>query len=165
MDFIEYTNAWANKEVRQGRIMIGLGFLTLLAFYFSFQNENHWLRGAVIPLGLLLVVLIGYGGYILYSRPAHARASIARFQNSKEDAIEKEKAKHINDNKSGKMLLRYVYPGLMLISVLVSLLIPDPYYKGMAVGFILLFASTYIMDNGFVTRSDAFLSFLDSNKL
>lgn len=41
---------------------------------------------------------------------------------------------------------------------------PSQYVKGMAIGFVILFASTYIIDNGFVTRSDAFLSFLDTLK-
>ena len=162
MDFIEYTNTWVQREVTQGRIMIGVGILILFFFYSIFRSQNELLKGALIPLGLLLVILIGYGSYILYSRPAHAKESIALYKKSKPDAIEKEKIKHLNDNKTGKTLLRYVYPVLMIIAAIALLFFSSPQYKGMAIGFALLFASTYVIDYGFVSRSDAFLSFLNT---
>lgn len=162
MDFIEYTNTWAKSEVIQGRIMIGIGILLLIALYSIFRSQNDLLKGALIPLSLLLVVLIGYGSYILYSRPAHAKESIAQYQTAKTEAIAQEKDKHINDNKAGKTLMRFVYPAIMLLSVIVLFLVSSPYYKGMALGFILLAVSTYIIDNGFVSRSDAFIYFLDN---
>ena len=161
MDFIEYSQAWAKSEVTQGRIMIGLGILLLFALISIFRSQNELLKGTLIPLSLLLLVLIGYGSYILYSRPAHSTESIALYQSNKAEAIEKEKEKHINDNKSGKTLMRFVYPGLILLSAISLFLLSAPYYKGLAVGIIILAVSTYIIDNGFVTRSDAFISFLD----
>jgi len=163
MDFIEYINTWAKNEVSQGRIMIGVGFLLLFVVYGIFRSQNELLKGALIPLSLLLVVLMGYGSYILYSRPAHAVESIERYQKSKIDGIEQEKAKHINDNKAGKTLLKYVYPLLTLLSVTGLLIFSRPYYKGMAVGFIFLFASTYVIDSGFVSRSDKFLEYLNEH--
>jgi hypothetical protein len=116
----------------------------------------------MIPLSLLLLIFIGYGSYILYSRPAHAKEIISLYEQSKEEAIAKEKTKHINDNKTGKTLLRFVYPVLMIVSASVLLIVPGTYFKGMALGFVLLFVSTYIIDNGFVSRSEAFISFLSS---
>lgn len=162
MDFIEYANAWSKSEVTQGRIMIGIGVILLFVLYSIFRSQNELLKGTLIPLGLLLVILIGYGSYILYSRPAHVKESIALYEKSRVEAIEKEKVKHINDNKAGKTLLRYIYPILMIISALGLLLLSSPYHKGMALGFVLLFGSTYIIDNGFVSRSDAFLLFLNN---
>ena len=161
MEFIEYTNIWVKSEVTQARIMIGLGLLLLFVFYSIFRSQNELLKGALIPLGLLFGVLIGYGSYILYSRPVHAKESIALYQKSTFEAIEKEKVKHINDNKTGKTLIKYVYPILMIISVIALFILESQYYKGMAIGFLLLFISTYIIDSGFVSRSDAFLAFLN----
>lgn len=160
MDFIEYTNSWARAEVFQARIMIGIGIALAVVFYIIFKSQNELLKGTLVPLGLLVAVLVGYGGYITYSRPAHATQSIALYQKSQPEAIKKEKAKHINDNKAGKTLLKFVYPILMLLSVIALLLVSKHYYKGLALGLIVLFVSTYIMDNGFVSRSDAFLNFL-----
>ncbi|MEL6842995.1 MAG: hypothetical protein AAFP02_07250, partial [Bacteroidota bacterium] len=118
MDFIEYTNTWAKSEVTQGRIMIGIGILLLVALYGIFRSQNELLKGALIPLSLLTLVLIGYGSYILYSRPAHARDSIALYQSTETEAIVKEKEKHINDNKAGKRLIKFVYPSIILLSVI-----------------------------------------------
>lgn len=159
MDFIEYANNWAKSEVTQARIMIGIGALLLVAFIGIIKSQMELLRGTLIPMGLLLAILIGYGSYILYSRPAHAKQSIALYQQSEKQGIEKEQIKHTNDNKAGKTLMK-IYPILMLVSVIALLFISNPYYKGMAIGFAVLFIATYITDYGFVSRSDAFLSFL-----
>jgi len=164
MDFIEYANHWAKSEVIQARLMIGIGVLLLVAFIGIIKSENELLRGTLIPLSLLLIILFVYGSYILYSRPAHVKESIALYQKSEKEAITKEQTKHINDNKAGKTLLKYVYPGLMILSILALVFFQNTYYKGIALGFMLLFVSTYIIDNGFVSRSDAFLSFLSEFK-
>ncbi len=163
MDFIEHTNNWAKSEVTQARIMIGIGVLLLVAFIGIIKNQNELLRGAIIPMGLLLVILLGYGGYVLYSRPAHVKESITFYKQSEKEAIVKEQTKHINDNKAGKTLLK-IYPILMLVSIIALLFASNPYYKGMAIGFALLFIATYVIDSGFVSRSDSFLSFLSELK-
>lgn len=165
MEFIEYANSWAKSEVSQGKIMIVIGVLLLVAFIGIVKNQNELLRGTLIPLGLLLAVLIGYGGYILFSRPAHVKQSISFYQQSEKEAIAKEQTKHINDNKAGKMLMKYVYPSLLILSAVALIMLKTPYYKGLAIGFALLFIATYIIDYGFVSRSDAFLSFLSELKL
>jgi len=144
MDFIEYTNTWAKSEVTQGRIMIGIGILLLVALYAIFKSQNELLRGMLIPLGLLTVVLIGYGAVIMTGRLAYAKESLALYEKSKSEALEKEN------------------PVLMIISALALLFVSSQYYKGMALGFVLLFVSTYIIDNEFVSRSDAFLPFLNN---
>ena len=159
MDFIEYANSWVKSEVTQGKIMITIGLLLLIVVMGIIKSENELLRGTLIPMSLLFVILIGYGGYILYSRPAHSKQSISLYQQSEKQGIEKEQIKHTNDNKTGKTLLK-IYPFLMLVSILTLFFISKPYYKGMAIGFAVLFIASYIVDYGFVSRSDAFLTFL-----
>lgn len=163
MDFIEYANSWAKSEVTQSKIMISIGVLLLVAFIGIIKSQNELLKGTLIPMSLLIAICIGYGGYILYSRPAHVKESIALYQQSEKQAIAKEQVKHINDNKAGKTLLK-VYPILMLISVIILLFISKPYYKGIAIGFALSFIAAYIIDYGFISRSDSFLSFLSELK-
>lgn len=164
MNFIEYSNTWAKQEVVQGRIMVGIGILLLIASIAIFRSQHALLKGALIPSGLLVLILIGYGGFILYSRPAHSKEIISVYEKSPEEAIEIERAKHINDNKAGKTLMRFVYPILALISIASLMLLSKPYHKGIAIGFAIVFLSTYIIDYGFVSRSDAFLAFLDTLK-
>jgi len=162
MNFVAYANAWSKSEVTQGRMMIGIGVVLLVVLYNIIRSQNDLLKGMLIPLGLMVIVLIGYGSYIIYSRPAHVKASIILFEKSESEAIEKEKLKHINDNKAGKSLMKFVYPTLMILSTILLLIFSNPYYKGMALGFVLLFISTFIIDYGFVSRSDAFISFLNN---
>jgi len=157
MDFIQQLQFWEKGELLQGKIMIGLGILFLIGFIFIFRSENTFFRGSLIPLSLLLVVFIGYGGYILYSRPAHVKQSIALYETSESEAVAKEIEKHTNDNKVGKALIKYAYPSLIIIAALLLFFMSNVYYKGMAAGFIILFIATYIIDTGFVSRSEIVL--------
>jgi len=160
MDFVEYANSWARSEVTQGQIMIGFGVLLVVSIVGILKSEVELLRGTLLPLGLFVVLLIGYGAFILYSRPAHAKQSITLYQKSTSEAIEREIDKHVNDNKAGNMLMK-IYPILAILALTGVMFIPSPYYKGMCLGFAVLFIGIYFIDNGFVTRSDAFLEFLD----
>ncbi len=159
MNFETYINAWTKNEVTQGRIMIGLGVLVVLSIYFIVKSNNEFFKGAIIPFAILAFIGIFYGGYIVYSRPAHAQESIIRYAQSPEKGIEEEEAKHIMDNQLGNTLLK-VYPILVILSAIGLMLASTPHYKGMAVGFVLLFISTYIIDYGFISRSDKFIEFL-----
>jgi len=134
MDFIEYSTQWVKSEVLQGRIMVVIGILLLFAFIAIMRNGNEMMRGSLIPMALLLLVLIGYGSYILYSRPAHSKQSIALYEKSKEEALTQEVEKHISDNKAGKMLLR-IYPILMLVSV-IALFLVSSYYSDAFLAFL-----------------------------
>ena len=162
MDFIEYINTWEKAEVLQGKIMIGISILVLVAFVAVIRSEHELLRGSLIPMVLLFALLLGYGGYIIYSRPAHAKSSIRLYEANQKDAIEKEKTKHVNDNKAGKTLIKNVYPLLIIIAGIALFFISTPYYKGMALGFLILFISANVIDYGFVSRSDGFLVFLNT---
>lgn len=153
MNFTNILSLWEKGELLQGKIMVGVGVLLLIAFIGIIRSQNELLRGMLIPLGLTLAVLIGYGGYILQSRPAHIQQSIASYQTSPSDAVEKEIAKHTKDNQAGKTLMK-IYPVLAILAILALMFIPSLFYKGLALGFALLFLSVYIIDNGFVTRSD-----------
>ena len=104
MDFIDYSTAWSKSEVLQGKIMIGLAILLLIAFIAILRGEHELLRGATIPMALLIVILVGYGSFILYSRPAHSSQSIALYESSPKEAVKQEIIKHENDNKAGKTL-------------------------------------------------------------
>jgi hypothetical protein len=161
MNFTEYLNEWVQAEVLQGKIMVGVGLILIPVLWAILKGEHQLLKGALIPLALLLVVLIGYGGYILYSRPAHGAQSTQQFELDREQALKLEKAKHINDNKAGNTLLK-IYPILMLISILPLLFAVPVYYKGMGLGFTFLFMAIFIIDYGFVSRSNAFMAYIDT---
>jgi len=128
MTFIQYATAWSKSEVTQGQIMVGIGVLVLVALVGILRSENELLRGSVIPLTLIVIAGIGYGGYVIYSRPAHVKTSIAAYKNSKEEAVKLEIQKHITDNNAGKSLLKYVYPTGLILAALALLFVPGGYY-------------------------------------
>lgn len=161
MNLIEQLELWEKGELLQGKLMIAIGILFLIAFVFIFQSQNVFLKGTLIPLGFLLLVLIGYGGYILYSRPAHVKKSMALYLQSEEESIQKEIEKHAKDNKTGNTLIKYVYPTFILLSAIALLFISSLYFKGMTIGFILLFSATFIIDSGFVSRSNEVITILN----
>lgn len=156
---MEYANEWAKNEVYQGKIMIAKGVVLAIAFILICRNDNELLRGMLIPVGMLLVILLGYGSYILYSRPAHAKEIITIYKTSPEEAVKLEIAKHKKDNKAGKLLIR-IYPILTFISIVLLFFASSLHYRGTALGSALLFVSAFLIDSGFVSRSDAFLLFL-----
>ena len=162
MNFINFANTWSASEVLQGKIMLGLGIALLPTLFFIWRSQHLLLKGMLPPLVLLLSVLIGYGSYIIKSRPLHVKNSLSKFENSRIEAIKLEKEKHINDNKAGKKLITYVYPAMIAFGLIAVIFLSSFYWKGMALGFILLAVSTYIIDYGFVSRSDAFIEFLSS---
>ena len=57
-------------------------------------------------------------------------------------------------------MIKYVYPALIVLAGLCLFFINLAYYKGMALGFVVLFVATHIIDYGFVSRSENFLEFL-----
>lgn len=162
MDFIDYTIHWAKAEIAQGRLMILTGIIFSFITYAAYNSPTSFYRGTFIPLLLLLFILIGYGAYIMYSRPIHAEETIALFEVNPSSAIDLEKIKHASDNNLGNLLLRFVYPTFIIGACLLLLFIKDPYLKGLAIGLVLLFTTTYFIDSGFVHRSDKFLLYLQS---
>lgn len=160
MNFIHYSSTWAKSEVIQGRIMILIGLLAIVAFIGILRSEHELLRGSLIPLGILIFMMIGYGGFIIYSRPAHSKQAIALYQENQAEALQKEKAKHIADNNIGGPALK-IYPILALLALATIYLNFGVRYQGMALGFAVLFVAMYIMDYGFVSRSEGFLKFLE----
>ncbi len=161
MAFSDHLQTWLKGELTQGKIMIGMGILVLIAFIAILKSHNQLLRGSLIPMGLIILILIGYGGYILQSRTAHVQNTLALYQQEPKEAIKKEIEKHTNDNKIGKPNLQYFIPTALVLLGLSLFFIKSPYYQGMVLGFILLFVINYVLDYGFVSRSETVLKYLE----
>ncbi|WP_448554926.1 hypothetical protein [Thalassotalea montiporae] len=153
MSFNHILHIWLKGELLQGKVMILIGVLLLLAAIAMYLSQNELLRGGMLPLGFLVIVLIGYGGFILQSRVVHVTQSEALYQSSPPEAIVTELNKHNSDNKIGNTLLK-VYPVLVIVSMVALMLMQSGFYQGMALGFALVFISAFIIDYGFVSRSN-----------
>lgn len=153
MTFHQILQVWLKGELLQGKLMIIVGVLLFIAAIAIYRSHSELLRGSLLPLGFLVVTLIGYGGFILQSRTLHVAQSQALYESSSAEAIAKELKKHNSDNNIGKTLLK-IYPILVIGSMIALVLVQGGFYKGMALGFALVFISAFIIDYGFVSRSE-----------
>ncbi|MEO0405639.1 MAG: hypothetical protein AAF193_12275, partial [Bacteroidota bacterium] len=88
MTFPEYLDKWVKSEVLQGQIMIAAGIILAISLFFIIRGNHALLRGTLIPLGLLTIILVGYGGSILFSRPQHAKQSMEIFEKNWQEGVE-----------------------------------------------------------------------------
>jgi len=63
MELIDYTIAWVKGEVFQGKIMLAISILLLFGGIAILKSEHEILKGTLIPLGFILLIFFGYGGF------------------------------------------------------------------------------------------------------
>lgn len=161
INFTEHIHNWAKAEVLQGKIMIVVGVLFLIALLSILKSQHQLLRGASIPFSIIVTILIGYGSYVIHSRTMHIKERLALFQKSQQEAIVKEKNKHAKEYKMGKIFMK-TYPILVIITMVALLFLNSTYYQGWCIGMAILSIIAFIVDYGFVSRSSTFLSFLNT---
>ncbi|MBK8580729.1 MAG: hypothetical protein IPL86_02460 [Flavobacteriales bacterium] len=101
---IEHTNTWAQGDVAQGKLMLIAGAIVLLATILAWKNGGEMLKGMLVPLGLLVFIAAGYGGFMQVNRPAHATALAERYQQDPEGSRTAEIARVENDCKNYRMM-------------------------------------------------------------
>lgn len=118
MDFTRHLQTWTKGDISQGKWMIGLAVFILLPLCILLIKTNNSLqKGMLIPLCLLFVMNMGYGSYLLISKPKYVAERTAQFQLNAEETIKKEVAKIKTDDKSYTMT-KYIWAGLIILSVL-----------------------------------------------
>lgn len=101
MDLIKHTTEWVQGEVLQGKIMLVLGIIILIISIFIFKSDHEILKGMLIPIGLILLILFGAGGFQIIGRLAHISKVENVFAQNPKQAIQQEYEKAIKDNKEG----------------------------------------------------------------
>ncbi|MEM6342412.1 MAG: hypothetical protein AAF927_00980 [Bacteroidota bacterium] len=79
MKFIQKPQIWAKGDLLQGKIMLGVSIVLLLVSIAIFRGESEVLCGGLIPLGLTLVVLMGYSTYVMSSRQIYIQEMTSRY--------------------------------------------------------------------------------------
>ena len=146
MNIIQHTEEWVKGEVFQGKIMLAIGILLSIAFFTIIKGQNDLLKGTLIPLGFMLVILFGYGGFQTYKRPAHLQKVKEVYQQNPQKAINAEYEKAIKDHNNYSMLKR-VWTVLIVLSAIGFFLFSKEYFKGLSIGLIALFLTTLIVDS------------------
>jgi len=160
-ELLQYTTNWMKGEVLQGKTMIIVGVVLILALVFIAKGENILLKGTQIPLGIIISVLVGYGSYVVLKKPLEIQENIEIYKQQPDRATEIALERQTKDYNNYKNLIR-IYPILMLLAVSFVIFTTDEYSRGMAIGFLLLFCTAYTVDSCFMSRTVTYLEFLKS---
>jgi len=146
MQLIQYTSEWIKGEVNQGKILIILGVVLLIISFFIFKNTNEILRGMLIPFGLILLMLFGYGGYQIFSSPNKLTKVTDSYKENAKNTIQKEYEYAQKGDKSYTQL-KPIWAFLIVVSVALYFIFSKDYFKGLAMGLMVLFLTTLILDS------------------
>lgn len=152
MDFLQQLQNFTKGDMQQGKWMIGLAVVILLPLAFLlFKNSLSLQKGMSIPFFLLFIINVGYGGYVLYSKPKHLAETEQQFQANPPQTLDSELQKVKADDKSYS-ILKYVWGACAVIFIAIYFIISKDYYKGLSLGFAGLFFGFLLIDSFFHQR-------------
>lgn len=162
MDFIHHLHIWAKGDIVQGRWMLGIAILLLIPILIMIiKSNNLLLRGAMIPIFLLLVMNLGY---LLLNKQKFVDRTEANFRQIPEKIVATELARLKSADKS-YTFLKYVWIISLAFSIVSSLTIVREYYKGLALGFIVMFFGMLIIDTFLHQRLNHYLNTITQHKV
>lgn len=164
MELIEHTSEWALGDALQGKIMLFSGILAVTAMFFIFKGDNGVLKGMMIPLGLLALIALGYGGFLTFGRPAHIEKVRVMYQEDPAATVAAELKKAETDHRN-YTVIKYVWPVLMAISALLLLVFKSEYQQGLLMGLLILFIYGMILDTFLHHKLSPYLEVLRSLSL
>ena len=146
MELIKHTTQWVNGEVFQGKTMLALAVIVGLLAFFIIRNNNEILKGMLIPMGLIMLILIGYGSMQIIVRPKHIPKVEEMYKSNPKQALETELNKAIKDDKTYSMAPYFWFAGIA-IAGFIFFFTSQYYYKGLSIGLIGLFLTMLILDS------------------
>jgi hypothetical protein len=161
MDYIKKLETWAKGDALQGRIMIGIGLIVLVSLVILLRNNDPFYNGMLIPVGLLLIICWGYGGFLAFSRPRHFKTTAKHFETKRTEILNQELTKALTDNKNYSML-KPIWVLLIIISIVLFFIITKEYYKGLCIGLLILFIGGLFLDAFLHRRLKPYLSTLQN---
>ncbi|MCY0967611.1 hypothetical protein [Chryseobacterium wangxinyae] len=146
MDFIQHLQTWTKADIDQGKWMIGIAIIIILPVCFLFaKNGNLLQKGMLVPLGLLFMMNLGYGGYLMFSRPKYREQTKEIFQTNPQETIDSELIKTKSDHKS-YTITKYIWAGLLILSVGCFFMFNKEYIQGLSLGFAVMFLGMLLID-------------------
>ena len=145
MDLIEYTNTWAKGDAFQGRVMLVVGTLVLIACWMIFRSNSELLKGALIPLSFVVLAFLGYGGFLAFTRQAHTQSVQELLKNDPQKAIDQEFEKAERDHKTYSRL-KPIWAILIVVSLVLFFVLKTPHQKGLCLGLITMFFLVLVLD-------------------
>lgn len=160
MELLDHTTEWVKGEVFQGKIMLSVGILLLIGGVAILKSDHEILRGTLIPLGLILLLTLGYGTMQVFSRPGHiTKVSQLLAENPKKAIAQEYKKASSDDNIYSR--LKIVWSVLIAITAVLYMVFPNDYLKGLAIGLIALFLTALVVDSVLHYRLSIYLKALN----
>lgn len=161
MDFIPHLQTWTKADISQGKWMIGIAIFILLPLCILLIKTNNSLqKGMLIPLCLLFLMNVGYGSYLLISKPKYVTERTAQVQLNAEETIKNEVAKIKAEDKSYTMT-KYTWAGLLILSVVCFFVFNKDYFQGLSLGFAIMFLGMLLIDIFLHHQLKLYLTFLN----
>jgi len=154
---IEHTNTWAQGDIAQGKLMLVVGVIVLLATILAWRNGGELFRGMLIPLVLIILIATGYGGFMLTNRAAHAKHLAERYQQDPEGSRATEIARVENDCKNYRMM-NFIWSAFFLAGIALVFIAGSASWKGLGLGLIVLSAVGFVLDNFLHQRAAVYLN-------
>lgn len=155
MELLKQTETWVQGEITQGRVMIVIGILLLIAGFFIWKGNDDLLKGVLIPLGLVVLLMLGVGiGLPLARKKQLAKVEIAVNENVKMAIEQEDKRMDYDKNAYRKYFISWSV--LILISLILFFVFKSDYYKGLSLGLVFLGLSLFTIDATLQHRSAAY---------
>ena len=161
MDLITHTTQWVKGEILQGRIAFGIGILIAIAFLYFANFQQSFYKGMILPFVIVQLVLLGYSSYQMVMRPKHIETVEKSLSISSQNAIATELEKSQKDDKVFSTL-RPIWAILFVVSLILFFFLGNEFFKGMSLGFVVLFTVAFTYDTFLHLRLKTYLSALQN---
>ncbi len=161
MNLLEHTSNWVKGEVAQGKIMVTIALVLLFTVVAIWKSDQHFLRGMLIPLTLVVLAIGGYGGFQLFGRPGHVNKVQEVYDRSPEEALQMEYDKATKDDKTYTRL-KPIWAGLMIVCLILYLVLKEESCQGLVIGLAVLFLSVLLLDTTLHHRLKIYLTALQN---
>ncbi len=161
MQFLEETEIWVKGEVAQGKIMLAIALLLLVAVVAIWQSGHPVLKGMLVPLSLLTLIVGGYGGFQVAARPGHLTKVQEWHAENPATAHEKELTKANKDHQAYSRL-KLIWVALVIAAAVLYYLVSKEYWKGLSIGLMLLFVAGLLLDTALHHRLLAYKKVLEA---
>jgi hypothetical protein len=160
MEIIQYTTQWVKGEVIQGGIAVGLAIVSIISFFYFTDFQQSFYKGMILPIVLIQLVLLGYGGFQMTMRPKHIEKVSIGIQNQPIETLKNEIEKAKKDDKAYSRL-KPIWAALFVLSLILFFVLKNDFWRGMSFGFVIWFCVAFIFDTFLHQRLKVYLSSLE----
>ncbi|MGV1793612.1 hypothetical protein [Rhizobium sp. A37_96] len=155
MTNLDMAVAWANAEILQGKVMVGLGAIFIVSTVATLWFYSDLTRGFLVPAVLIALSLCAYGGSMIPSRAAQIAQFQRDFRADPSAFITTEKSRAAALSKSLDRN-KVIWIAILIGSSIGLWLLSGATWRTFAAGFMLASACALIIDTALEQRSTSY---------